>query len=66
MSLMVTGTPSSTPRGVPASQRASEARACSTASSGRKSQVACSFGSSAAMRSLIARTTSTGESSLLR
>jgi hypothetical protein len=60
---MVTGTPSSVPRGAPASQRASQARACSSASSGRNSQVACSSGSYAAMRSLTERVTSTGESS---
>ena len=35
LSLMVTGTPSSVPQGSPFNQRASDARACASAASGR-------------------------------
>jgi hypothetical protein len=65
-SLIVVGTPSSRPSGSPRRQRASEARACSSAASGRSSQVACSFGSQRAMWSSTARVTSTGERLALR
>jgi hypothetical protein len=65
-SLMVAGTPSSGPRGSPRSQRASEARACSSAASGRNSQVACRCGSQRSIWSITACVTSTGDSALPR
>ena len=65
-SLMVVGTPSSRPRGSPRSQRASDARACCSAASGRSSQVACRAGSQRVMWASTAWVTSTGDSALLR
>ncbi|MCY1223456.1 hypothetical protein D3C87_1155310 [compost metagenome] len=60
-SLIVVGTPSSGPRASPRCQRCSEARACSSAASGRNSHVACSRGSQCSMRAMTARVTSTGD-----
>src|SRR5262245_11210177 len=62
-SLMVSGTPSSGESGVPASRRASAARACSSAPSRSTRYIAFSLGSSSAMRASAARVASMGESS---
>jgi hypothetical protein len=64
-SLIDTGTPSSSPFGWPASQRASEAFASSSARSEIRLN-ALSFGLSASMRSSTARVASTGESARVR
>src|SRR5262245_57129426 len=61
-SLIVIGTPSSGERGAPERQRASAARACSSAASRSSRYIAFSFGSHASMRARLARVASTGES----
>src|SRR5712692_8682226 len=60
-SLMVSGTPSSGERAVPARQRAAEAPACSSAPSRSMRYMALIFGSHASMRASRARVTSSGE-----
>src|SRR5258706_7797077 len=60
-SLMVIGTPSSGESGLPARQRASAARACSSAFTLSTRYIALSFGSQASMRAKRSRVASTGE-----
>jgi len=60
-SFSVTGTPSSGPTAVPASHRASDARAMASASSALKSQVACRNGSQRSTCATTAVATSTGD-----
>jgi hypothetical protein len=62
-SLMVIGTPSSADSGRPLRQRASEARACSSAPSRCTRYMALMRGSQASIRSRSARAASSGESS---
>ncbi len=66
MSLMVVGTPSIMPIGLPRRQRSSDARAAASAASGSSTQNALTAPSKRSMRSSTAWVTSTGDSSLRR
>ena len=65
-SLMVVGTPSSSPCGAPRCQRASEARAAASARSASTRQKALTAGPKRSIRASTAWTASTGESAFLR